>query len=173
MECQALWCNVVLNICSIILMVKTLSKIIKQSWKSSISKKCWRTGKIIRQTTSAINCFNTVKGYKKRTKTHKSYKIRKQKKSARTDVTSSIQPRRLKLLLSLRSFYMYLYCVTNMILNSLHALNQYGFCILSKSSFIKRWQYSFSCYLKDVKLYKSVLLHLSYGFIFTAQYCFQ
>lgn len=63
----------------------------------------------------------------------------KQKKSARTDVTSSIQPRRLKLLLSLRSFYMYnLYYVTNMILNSLHALNQYGFCILSKSSFIKR-----------------------------------
>lgn len=134
MECQALWCNVVLNICSIILMVKTLSKIIKQSWKSSISKKCWRTGKIIRQTT----------------KTHKSYKIRKQKKSARTDVTSSIQPRRLKLLLSLRSFYMYLYYVTNMILNSLHALNQYGFCILSKSSFIKRWQYSFSCYLKKM-----------------------
>lgn len=65
-------------------------------------------------------------------------KLGNKKKSARTDVTSSIQPRRLKLLLSLRSFYMYLYYVTNMILNSLHALNQYGFCILSKSSFIKR-----------------------------------
>lgn len=26
---------------------------------------------------------------------------------------------------------------------------------------------------KDVKLYKAVLLHLSYGFIFTAQYCFE